>query len=185
MKLIVGLGNPGNKYHQTRHNLGFLVIDKLLIDLDLKLDKEKFNGHYTTYGTGKNKVIIAKPMTFMNNSGSFISMISAYFGIAPSDILVIMDDKDLPLGKFRLKENGSSGGHNGIQNIIDHLGTTSFNRLRCGIGYNSKHLIIDYVLQKWPQEQKLIIEKELPLFAKIAKDFPTHTIKELREKYTH
>ncbi len=185
MKLIVGLGNPGKKYYPTRHNLGFLVIDQVLADLDLKLEKEKFNGHYTTYGTGKNKVIIAKPMTFMNDSGSFISLISAYFGIGANDILVIMDDRDIPLGKFRLRDKGSSAGHNGTKSIIEHLGTDSFNRLRCGIGYNSNHLLIDYVLQSWTQEQRIIVKENVPVFAKIAEDFPTHSITELREKYTH
>ncbi len=134
MKLIVGLGNPGLEYVWTRHNLGFQVIDCLANKLGLKLGREKFRGLYTTSTYLSQKIILLKPLTYMNNSGECIRDFINYFQISIEDTLVIYDDLSLPLESFRYRSRGSSGGHNGIKNIIECLKTQKFLRLKIGIG---------------------------------------------------
>lgn len=183
MKLIVGLGNPGKKYEKTRHNLGFLVIDKILEVLNLNLTKTKFNGKYVILRTDNERVILAKPMNYMNNSGQFIKEIADYYAIDLNDILIIQDDKDLLVGNYKLVSKSSHAGHNGIKNIFNHFGTTEINRLRLGIGYNPKLKIVDYVLKAIPNDEWKIINEEITFFAKIAIDFIDHTIYELKSKF--
>jgi PTH1 family peptidyl-tRNA hydrolase len=139
MKLIVGLGNPGKEYVETRHNLGFLIIDQLANKLEVELNKQKFNGLY--YQT--KEYILFKPQTYMNNSGECVSAFMNYFQIPFDNLLVIYDDISLPLGNFRYRQQGSDGGHNGIKNIIEKLGKKNFQRLRVGIGYDNNFLIKD------------------------------------------
>jgi len=147
MKLIVGLGNPKKEYEHTRHNLGYDTLDVLNETLKIDINKENFKG---VYGKGKyneEDIILLKPLTFMNLSGESVQAIMQFFKISINDILVIVDDLALPPGKIRLRESGSSGGHKGIQNIIDNLSSNQFKRLRVGIGeptFNN----IDYVLSK-------------------------------------
>lgn len=131
MKLIVGLGNPGKEYENTRHNLGFIIIDNLAQELKIELNKKKFNGLY--YQT--SEYILLKPQNYMNNSGQCIVAFLSYFRIPLDDLLVIYDDIALPVGKFRYRQQGSDGGHNGIKNIIEMVGSKFFKRLRVGIGY--------------------------------------------------
>src|SRR3954452_17472744 len=131
MKLIVGLGNPGKEYENTRHNLGFVIIDQLASKLNVGLNKKKFNGLY--YQT--SEYILLKTQTYMNNSGECITAFLNYFRIPTDNLLVIYDDIALPLGKFRYRNQGSAGGHNGIKSVIEKLGTNRFKRLRVGIGY--------------------------------------------------
>jgi PTH1 family peptidyl-tRNA hydrolase len=139
MKLIVGLGNPGREYLMTRHSLGFLVVDRLTQKLGVELTKEKFRGLY--YKT--DDYILLKPQTYMNSSGECISDFMNYWRISKENLLVIYDDIALPLGQFRYREQGSSGGHNGMKNIIEKLGTNKFKRLRVGIDYDNNFLIKD------------------------------------------
>lgn len=149
MKLIVGLGNPGKEYVNTRHNIGFMLIDKYLGDVKFK---EKFNGLY--YETSSlDKVIFLKPQTFMNNSGECVVKFANYYNIKPEDILVIQDDLDINVGKYKFKINSSSGGHNGIKSIINNLGTDSFFRLKIGISNTRKNDVIDFVLGKFSKEE--------------------------------
>lgn len=148
MKIIVGLGNPGKQYESTRHNLGFLVIDELTKRLGVELDKEKFNGVYTMVGTGDDRFIIAKPMTFMNLSGDFVRDIMSFYKIELEDLIVFTDDKDMELGKLKLRSSGSSGGQNGIKDIINKLGTENFTRAKLGIGSHPQIQTKDYVLGK-------------------------------------
>ncbi len=149
MKLIVGLGNPGKEYVNTRHNIGFMLIDKYLGDVKFK---EKFNGLY--YETNSlDKVIFLKPQTFMNNSGDCVAKFVNYYNIKPEDILVIQDDLDINVGKYKFKINSSSGGHNGIKSIINNLGTESFFRLKIGISNLRKKDVIDFVLGKFSKEE--------------------------------
>lgn len=153
MKLIVGLGNPDKKYEHTRHNMGFDTLDVLNQTLNIDINKEGFKG---LYGKGKyhgEDVILLKPLTYMNLSGEAVQALMAYFKIDLDDLLVICDDMALPIGKIRLRESGSSGGHKGIQNIIDNLGTNTFKRLRIGIGEPSYNTI-DYVLGR-PNENEM------------------------------
>ncbi|MCQ2792661.1 MAG: aminoacyl-tRNA hydrolase, partial [Bacilli bacterium] len=143
MKLIVGLGNPGSKYEHTRHNMGYDTLDLLNKTLKIPLTHKKFQGLYGKEGD----IIIFKPETFMNLSGVAVREITAFFKIDINDILVISDDMALPVGKIRLRMNGSSGGHKGLQNIIDNLGTDQFKRIRIGIGEPTINTI-DFVLSK-------------------------------------
>ena len=134
MKLIVGLGNPGNKYEKTRHNIGFEVISKLQEELNIVGEKDKFQGLLSEKNIDGEKVLFLKPQTFMNLSGNSIIEVINFYKLNPkTDLVVIYDDMDLPVGKLRVKEKGSSGGHNGIKSIISHLGD-EFLRIKCGIG---------------------------------------------------
>ena len=158
MKLIVGLGNPGPEYENTRHNLGFQIIDQLATKLGVELTKKKFNGWY--YQT--SEYILLKPQTYMNNSGECIVAFLNYFQTSLTNLLVIYDDIALPLGKSRYRCQGSDGGHNGIKNIISLLGSKDFKRLRVGIDYDRKFTIRDWVLGKFSQPEKEEIRKIMP-----------------------
>ena len=149
MKLVVGLGNPGKEYDNTRHNIGFMLIDKYLGDVKYK---DKFNGLFYEIN-GKEKVIFVKPQTYMNNSGECVVKFANYYNIKPEDILVIQDDLDINVGKYKFKINSSSGGHNGIKSIINNLGTDSFFRLKIGISNTRKNDVIDFVLGKFSKEE--------------------------------
>jgi PTH1 family peptidyl-tRNA hydrolase len=158
MKLIVGLGNPGKQYEKTRHNIGFMVLDKLSADLDIPLDQAKHKGVFGSGIREGEKVILLKPLTYMNLSGESIRAVMDYYDIDIEDLLVIYDDLDLPLGRIRLRQKGSAGGHNGIKSTIAHLGTQNFNRIRVGIDRPKNGMnIADYVLSPFSkaEEQEL------------------------------
>src|SRR3954453_19976251 len=157
MKLIVGLGNPGKQYDQTRHNIGFTVIDELAKRFHIDLDQTKFKGLYGSTIINGEKIFLLKPLTYMNLSGESIGPFMDYFQIDLDDLLVIYDDLDLPVGKIRLRQKGSAGGHNGIKSTVAHLGTQEFNRIRIGIDRpNNGMKVPDYVLGRFS-------EKDLPL----------------------
>lgn len=135
MRLIIGLGNPGKKYEKTRHNAGFILLDfiqKKSKSKNWSLSK-KFNAKISECSIHEQKILLAKPMTFMNNSGQAVVLIMEYYNISPSDILVIHDDKDIPLGTKKIQTDRGHAGHNGIKSIIDHIGTKDFTRIRIGI----------------------------------------------------
>jgi len=161
MKLIVGLGNPGKKYEKTRHNTGFLVIDKVLEKLNLTLDKEKFNALYTVFNHNGEKVYIVKPLTYMNSSGEAVSQIMKYYDIPVDDLIVTHDDLDLPVGKIRIRKGGSSAGQKGIGNIIELLQTSDIKRVRVGIDKDPQIPVIDYVLGKVKKEDKKAYEDSI------------------------
>ena len=164
MRLVIGLGNIGDKYCFTRHNAGFMVVDKWAFanGLSFKEDK-KLKCLMTKFKFNDEDIIIIKPTTFMNLSGEAVIAVANYFKIDVKDILVIFDDIALPLGTLRFKGNGSDGGHNGIKSIIKHLGTSDFARLKVGIGPQPPIPSEVYVLQNFPKEQsddlKQIIKK--------------------------
>lgn len=175
MKLIVGLGNPGKEYEKTRHNMGFMVVDGLMEILQGDFDHEKFNG---VFGIIKNPslsetVILAKPMTFMNNSGEFIRPLMDYFKISLDDLVVIYDDMAIPAGKIRLRQSGSSGSHNGMKSIISHLGSENFKRIRIGIGEPNR-TGIEWVLAKPSGEDAVKAEEAVEEGIKAAKDYLLH-----------
>lgn len=161
MKLFVGLGNPGKKYEHTRHNMGFDVID-LFSDLSqIDVDKSVFNG-LMGRGTVLNEdVMLFKPQTFMNLSGTAVQQVISYFKIPLEDVVIIYDDMALEPGAIRLRMNGSSGGHKGMQNIIDQLGTDNIKRLRVGIGEPEENDNIDYVLSKPIKEEREVIDEAI------------------------
>lgn len=154
MKVIVGLGNPGKQYENTRHNIGFLVIDELAKRFNISLDKSKFNGLYGMGHISGEKVILLKPMTYMNLSGESVRPLLDYYNVSEDEIVVVYDDLDLPAGKIRLRMKGSAGGHNGIKSIIQHLNTQSFNRIRIGIDRPKNGMpITNYVLGAFTSEE--------------------------------
>ena len=161
MKLFVGLGNPGKKYEGTRHNMGFMAVDLLSDQAQIDVDKEVFHG---LMGRGKiydEDVILFKPTTFMNLSGTAVQEVVHYFKIPIEDIVVIYDDMALEPGKIRLRYEGSSGGHKGMQNIIDCLSTENIKRIRIGIGEPGEWDNIDYVLSKPLKEEMPLIEEAI------------------------
>lgn len=161
MKLIVGLGNPEKKYEKTRHNTGFMVLDLLLEDLGITLDQEDFKSFYTTTKYKNEKIIIAKPQTYMNASGEAVQELVHYFKCDIDNLVVIHDDLDLPVGKIRLRKSGSSGGQKGMGNIIDLLGTSDIKRIRVGISNDKLIDTKDYVLSKITKEEKKDYEDSL------------------------
>ncbi len=181
MKLVVGLGNPEKKYEFTRHNCGFRAIDYYASKNNLTF-KNKFNGFYVETIVNNTKLILLKPQTYMNLSGESVIKFVNYYNISIEDILVIYDDVDFEIGKFKLRRGGSSGGHNGINNIIDLLETQNISRLRIGISKNSIPLM-DYVLGKFSNDENEKIESILPIISNIIDDFTVHNIDELMEKY--
>ena len=171
MKLVVGLGNPGKEYENTRHNVGFNIVDLYLKKKGLTLDKEKFNGKYTKANINNEEVIILETQTYMKLSGESIKSIMNFYKIDTKDILIIQDDLDMDLGKIKLKENSSSGGHNGIKNIEDMLGTNDIKRLKVGISKNKLIDKKDYVLGKFTKDDKEILDKTYEICVDIIDDF--------------
>lgn len=158
MKIIVGLGNPGKQYEGTRHNIGFSVIYSISDAYNIRIDSKK---HKALLGKGViegEKVILAMPMTYMNLSGESVREIMDYYKCSPEDIIVIYDDISLDVGKLRIRSKGSAGGHNGIKNIISHLGTDVFKRIKVGVGEKPKGMdLADYVLGHFPKDEQLLI----------------------------
>lgn len=160
MKLLVGLGNPGRRYENTRHNVGFQTIDYLANQLDIRVDKEK---NRALIGEGKlkdEKIVLVKPQTFMNLSGEAVAPLAAWYKVEPEDILVIYDDLALEVGRIRIRGQGSHGGHNGVRSLIAHLKTEKIPRIKIGIGSPPPQWdTADYVLGNFsPAEQKVIQE---------------------------
>lgn len=160
MYLIVGLGNPGKEYENTRHNLGFHVVDELAARLQIKPKsfKSKCQSLFVKTKINSQQVILAKPQTFMNNSGLAVRELLAYFKIDPAKLVLIYDDVDLEVGQLRIRDKGSAGGHHGIESVIENVGSRDFIRLRVGIGRNkSAGDVADYVLQRIPAAQKKVL----------------------------
>ncbi|GGB12886.1 aminoacyl-tRNA hydrolase [Macrococcus hajekii] len=159
MKCIIGLGNIGRKYNNTRHNIGFMVIDAFCEKHGLELDKQKFNGLYTIATINGEKVLLIEPMTYMNASGEAVRPLLDYYQVPTEDILVLYDDLDMPPGRLRLRPKGSAGGHNGIRSLIHHLGSDVFKRIRIGIGRPPGRMKVpDFVLQKFSAEEMITMD---------------------------
>lgn len=173
MKLIVGLGNPGREYEETRHNAGFQVLDLFADRFGLTFDKEGFKSFYLKINRlfDEDNVILLKPQTYMNNSGEAVGEFSRYFKIPVEDILVVYDEMSLAPGMFRLKPGGSSAGHKGIQSIINHLGTDKIKRLKVGIGEPAKGEAVDFVLGKPKGDEKERFQKAIETSVEILIDY--------------
>ena len=152
--LIVGLGNPGQKYEHTRHNMGFLTMDLLAEQLNVKLNKVKFKSAYNIVRFGGQKCLVMKPQTYMNLSGEAVHEAAQFYKIPADHVLVIYDDVSLPVGKLRIRKGGSAGGHNGLKSIIQHLGTDQFPRIKVGVGQkpHPDYDMADWVLSKFAGE---------------------------------
>jgi peptidyl-tRNA hydrolase, PTH1 family len=163
IKLIVGLGNPGSEYVKTRHNAGFWWIDELCANERVVLKSEKkFQGNVARLNVGGHEMWLLQPMTFMNASGRAVQALAMFYKITPQEILVVHDELDLPPGAVKMKHGGGHGGHNGLKDIVAHLGTPDFWRLRIGIGHpGDRDAVIGYVLQPPRAEQRAAIEESI------------------------
>lgn len=184
MKLVVGLGNPGNEYSKTRHNIGFQLLDYIANrnNIEFKSDK-KFNADSATCIANGEKVHLIKPLSYMNLSGTVVSRYANFYNIEPGDILVIQDDLDMDFGKVRILYDSTSGGHNGIKNIIECLGTKEFTRLKIGISNNKNYDTKDYVLSKFSKEESDILMNIYSNLENIINDFTSLDTDKLKQKY--
>lgn len=182
LKLIVGLGNPGKEYENTRHNAGFKFIDKFASSLNLNFNKEKFGGLYTEFNYQNEKIILLKPQKYINLSGEVLIKFKGFYKIDTKDILIICDDLDTELGQIKIKYKGSSGGHNGLKNIEYHLHTVEYKRIKIGISKNSNDKI-DYVIGKMPKEELEKLEKVTDKANEILKDYLNMNFDNLMNKY--
>lgn len=159
MYLIVGLGNPEEKYSNTRHNMGFDVINELSKECDIKVSKSKFDAFYGMGEINGKKVILAKPQTYMNLSGESVIKFKKFYKLSNKNIIIIYDDMDLNIGDIRLKAKGGPGTHNGMKSVVDNLNTEEFIRVRVGIGTPKyKDDIINYVLEQVPKREREILD---------------------------
>jgi PTH1 family peptidyl-tRNA hydrolase len=183
MKLIVGLGNPGSKYKNVRHNLGFDILDYFSSQFNFKFDKNKFDGVYGITTINGEKIIFAKPMTYMNLSGNFVQKISHFYKIKPEDILIFADDKDIKLGQYKIRFSGSSAGQNGIKDIMVMLSTPDFGRVRVGIDSGNIKDTTKFVLGKLTKEERKVIESEFKIFEEVVLYFSNNTNLNLMNKF--
>ncbi|ATZ16916.1 peptidyl-tRNA hydrolase [Williamsoniiplasma luminosum] len=162
MKLIVGLGNPGKEYQKTRHNAGFFAIDMLLEKYGFSKEKEEFNATIYFSQINNEKVLFVKPLTYMNNSGMSIRQILDYYKINKSDLIIIHDEKDFPIGKNQFKTSGSAAGHNGIKSAIQYLNGEDFKRWRLGIGApNNSKTMVDWVLGNFSKKEIELLDEKI------------------------
>ena len=159
--LVVGLGNPGEKYENTRHNVGFLTVDELAERARVPVQKLKHRALTNTLEVGGVKVLLMKPVTYMNLSGEAVGEAARFYHIPPANVLVISDDVDLPLGKLRIRTGGSAGGHNGLKSIIQHLGTDQFPRIKIGVGGkpHPDYDMADWVLGRLQGEDRKVLDE--------------------------
>ena len=171
MKMIVGLGNPGSKYKETKHNIGFITLDEFAVQHNMAFNKTKFEAVYAEGFIGTEKILLVKPQTFMNDSGRAVRPLMDYYSIPIEDLVVVYDDMDMPVGKIRLRQKGGAGGHNGIKSLIQHLGTQDFNRIRIGVGR--------------PQHNMTVIQHVLSPFSKDDHAEMLHSVKESVDAIDH
>ena len=179
MKMIVGLGNPGKQYERTRHNSGFMAVDKVAEKLNLNIDKKEF----AALTAKNNQVILVKPQTYMNNSGEAVSQIMKYYHIDINDLLIIYDDLDLKYGQLRLRLKGSSGGHNGIKSIINYIHSENFKRIRIGIEKNPLIETAEYVLGKVEKDKQQLFDDSIEKASQAAIEFITDEFEKIMNKY--
>ena len=167
MKIVIGLGNPGNKYTKTRHNIGFAVIDKFIKSCSLEFTKKYRDSVISKCIIEGEEVLFVKPQLFMNLSGGPTKRIIGKYNCSLNEILVVLDDINIPLGKTRIREKGSSGGHNGLKSISNHLRTTCFPRLRVGVGSSLPEDTKEFVLSRFTKEENDVIQSALDKACKI------------------
>lgn len=186
MKLIVGLGNPGKDYKNTRHNVGFMFLDEFAKQNSLKFKVDlAFKCEITNTRINDEIVYLIKPLTYMNNSGISVYNVSNYYKIDSKDILVIHDDLDLELGRIRFRNHGTSGGHKGVQSIINETGTSDFSRLKVGISKVDKEDTIDYVIGYFSKSERAEIDKFTCDVSNMITDFCTLDFDTLMSKYNN
>lgn len=185
MKLIVGLGNPGDEYKNTRHNVGFDLINYICKINNLNIDKEQFNAKYAVTRVDGERVLLIKPLSYMNLSGVVVKKFVDYFKLNNEDVLVVQDDLDMPLGRVKIITNSSSGGHNGIKDIERNLKGKNFIRLKIGIGKDSNINSKDYVLSKFSNDDLDKLEIIYSKFDNIINDFCLISLDKMMNKYNN
>jgi len=185
MKLIVGLGNPGKEYENTRHNIGFSLLDIIAKEKGLNFDSEKFNAKYAEVNIEGERVILIKPLSYMNLSGIIVRKYMDYFKISKDDLLVIQDDLDMILGKIKFVYNSSSGGHNGIKNIEEQISTREYVRLKIGISNNKDIDTKDYVLSRFSKSDLEILNNTYSKLINVIEDFIKFDKSTLMSKYNN
>jgi len=185
MKFIIGLGNPGKKYQHNRHNIGFMAIDMLAHEFDVSMRKRKYDARHGSFSYKRESIMLVKPQTFMNESGVAVKQIVDYYQGNPStDVLIIIDDIHLSFGTVRIRSKGSAGGHNGLQSIIDYLGTGVFARLRIGVDKPPDYMdLSSYVLQDFTREETKELPPVLAHITDIASFWITHTATEVMQRF--
>ena len=182
MFLIVGLGNPGKQYEQTRHNIGFDVIDYMANKYNIYVNREKFKGICGEGFIENKKVILLKPLTYMNLSGESIRELANFYKLEDDEIIVVYDDISLDIGRLRIREKGSAGGHNGIKSIIQNLGGDKFPRVKVGVG-QPKDNLVNHVLGKFSKEDREHIEKVIPVVSDAIVEIVKNDAKESMNKF--
>lgn len=185
MKLIVGLGNPGQEYQNTRHNIGFSLLDYIVKEKGLKFKKEKFNAKFLEYNYNGEKIIFVKPLSYMNLSGKVVSHFVNFYKIDLDDILIIQDDLDMNFGKIKIVFNSSSGGHNGIKDIERNLGSKKYARLKIGIANDKNIDTKDYVLGKFNNDELKVLESDFKKLVYVVDDFCDISLDRLMSKYNN
>lgn len=186
MKIIVGLGNPGKEYEKTRHNSGFMAMDKLANKLSNVNYSEKWNALCAKVNINGENVLLMKPLTYMNESGHAVSQAVNYFHIDKEDILIMHDDMDLPVGSVRIRSKGSSGGQKGMKSIIEQLGTSDITRIRIGVGHSNRgehDKVPDWVLSPVPKAEQEEFDKALDFSAEAALAWVNEPINVVMSKY--
>jgi peptidyl-tRNA hydrolase, PTH1 family len=161
IKMVVGLGNPGKEYVDTRHNIGFRVIDSLAEALKIDVRKKRFSAYLGSGEFADKKLILLKPMRFMNCSGQVVATATGFYKLVLSNLLVVTDDMALPPGRIRVRMKGSAGGHNGLADVIEKLGTENISRLRIGIGQSDEEMAYDYVLSKPTKAERPLLDEAI------------------------
>jgi PTH1 family peptidyl-tRNA hydrolase len=164
LKIVVGLGNPGSRYKGTRHNVGFQVVDLLAQSVHAGRFQERFHGQVAPLQEGPCKVLLVKPETFMNLSGQCVRQFMDFYRVSPADLLVVCDDINLPLGRLRVRAKGTHGGHNGLRDIQNHLGTTEYARLRIGVDAPDQNAV-EHVLGRFRPSEKAVIDDAVQIAA--------------------
>jgi PTH1 family peptidyl-tRNA hydrolase len=186
VKLIVGLGNPGREYRDTRHNVGFMVVDEIARRHGIEWASGPSQIAETLVGKrfGAEPLMLAKPLTYMNNSGESVAGLARYFGVSQDDLLVVVDEAALPFGKMRARARGSAGGHNGLKSIIERLGTTEFSRLRLGVGRgDGRRDLADHVLARFERGEQADLEALIARAADAAEMFAAEGISKVMNVY--
>ena len=183
--LLVCLGNPGKEYANTRHNIGFLAADALEKRTGVKFNKLKYRALTGEVTLGGQRVLVVKPQTYMNLSGEAVKLAGGFYKIPPERILVLYDDVSLPLGKLRIRGSGSAGGHNGIKNIIAHLGTDAFPRIKVGVGApeGADRDLVDWVIGNFTQSQRKVVDEAIGKALDAAECVIEHGVSEAQNRF--
>jgi len=186
MKLIVGLGNPGREYRETRHNVGFMIVDEIARrhGLSWSMAPSQVPDAFVTKKYGSEPLLLAKPLTYMNRSGDAVAALARYYDIASGDLLVVIDEAALPFGKLRARARGSAGGHNGLKSIVERLGTQEFPRLRLGVGRgDGRRDLADHVLATFEPKERTELESVIARAADAAEMFAVDDIFKVMNVY--